>query len=161
MKKIFCIAAFAGIFTLAYCQDVKVNINNHEATTKGKVECPYRINGICCSEDIGGINVDIVFADECSWAVFTNHNPFEVTTLYEIGHTGGHGLWHSYHHDDCIIDADYEKPDGATGSIVLAVGESKKIKLDAAKSHLGDKVFISDNSDAYFIRGLITRKITK
>ena len=61
VTKSFMLALLLGLCSLGYNQDVKVNINNQDVTTKD--DCPYRINGICVTEDIGGVNVDITFED--------------------------------------------------------------------------------------------------
>lgn len=146
MKKILCIAAFAGMFTLGYCQDVKVNINNQEATTKE--ECPYRINGICSSEDIGGVDVQIEYIDNTTWAVFTNYNSFPVTVLYQVSSKGTH---RSLGYMDNFITQD-----GATGSIVIGVNNSKKIKLDYCP-YISTSWY--DNSSCYSIKGIIVRRL--
>lgn len=154
MKKILCIAAFAGMFTLGYCQDVKVNINNQEATTKEK--CPYRINGICSSEDIGGVDVTFEFIDDCTWLVFTNYNSFPVTVLYEISSrhalSGCNCLGWDKGKDHCFYT-----PDGTTGSLVLGVEGSKKLKIDHQLDCHGDWI---NNSAGYNLAGIICRKLS-
>lgn len=82
MKKLFVLFAVIGICTLAYSQDVKVNINNQDVTAKD--DCPYRINGICSTEDIGGVDFDLVKNDNgCTNIVLTNYNKCPVTVLLE------------------------------------------------------------------------------
>lgn len=141
MKKLLCIAAFAGMLSFGYCQDVKVNINNQEATTKE--ECPYRINGICSTEDIGGVDVLFSFKKTegtiyvgnspfptdkgNTYATFTNYNSFPVTVLYEI------------------------KGNGTTkGSIVLSANGSKQVKIVSDRS---------DYSTDCEVLGIIVRKL--
>ena len=138
MKKLLCIAAFAGLFGFGYCQDVKVNINNQEATTKE--DCPYRINGICSTEDIGGVDVQFSFkvTDEYGHgdtkAVFTNYNNFPVTVLYQI-------------HYRLVKDNAQDH----IGSIVLGVESSKEIVITNGR----------DCSMEYIVTGIIVRKLQK
>ena len=104
---------------IGYCQDVKVNINNQEQT--GNADCPYRINGICSTEDIGGVDVQFYFNKVDDWcdqwnirgntyALFTNYNTFPVTVLFEITYGSG--------------ENDIRK-----GNIVLGIEGSKQIDL--------------------------------
>lgn len=90
--KFFMAALLLGLCSFGYSQDVKVNINNQDATTKD--DCPYRINGICITEDIGG--VDASFKDGCtscnsfhSVLVLHNYNSFPVNVTYSIEYEGG------------------------------------------------------------------------
>ena len=57
---------------------VKVNINNQDGTATDN--CPYRINGICATEDIGGVDVET----DAGGLKFTNYNGFPVTVLWYI-----------------------------------------------------------------------------
>lgn len=151
MKKILLIAAFAGLFTLGYCQDVKVNINNHEATTKE--ECPYRINGICSSEDIGGVDVQIEYSEETTWAVFTNYNNSPVTVLYEIKNR--------CEKLDDVYNPFYTS-NGTVGTIVLGEKQSKKIKLDQSQeySYTVNRYIDRNRSECYSIKGMIVRRLS-
>lgn len=84
MKKVLLVAAmlFAGMFTYCNAQDVKVNINNNDTTTTD--DCAFKINGICSSEDIGGVDVEFKSMDESKcdyYAIFTNYNTFPVTVI--------------------------------------------------------------------------------
>lgn len=80
---------FAGLFTYSYGQDVRVNINNQDYSSNG--DCEFKIQGICSSEDIGGVEIQ----GKSKWdywedayrnrvyAVLTNYNPFTVTVLVQ------------------------------------------------------------------------------
>lgn len=86
MKKLLMVATmlFAGLFTYCYGQDVKVNINNQDVTND---DCCYRINGICSSEDIGGVDFQITDKNTGGKSVIgilTNYNPFTVTVLFKV-----------------------------------------------------------------------------
>lgn len=99
MKKSLLVAImlFAGMFTYCYGQNVRVNINNQDYSSNK--DCEFKINGICSSEDIGGVEIQglvkfemsTVYEGEYSlvqYAVLTNYNDFTVTVLvdsYEYG----------------------------------------------------------------------------
>ena len=93
MKKLFIAALLlTEMFTYCYGQNVNVNINNQDLT---KDDCGFMINGICSSEDIGGVDIQGVlkYAYDEGWdgywlglyAVLTNYNPFTVTVLFKKG----------------------------------------------------------------------------
>lgn len=139
MKKLLCIAVFAGMFSIGYCQDVKVNINNQETSTNE--ECPFRINGICSTEDIGGVDVQLVFEKGCNGekygatkAVFINYNSFPVTVLYKI------------HNKDTSDDKD-----DTVGSMVLGVDGIKEIILVDCSYY--------NYSTRFRLDGIIVRKL--
>ena len=76
---------------LAYSQDVKVNINNQDATVKD--DCPYRINGICVTEDIGGVDANFIeTCISCSnyypGLALHNYNSFPVNVLWSVEYNG-------------------------------------------------------------------------
>lgn len=85
MKKVFMVVVmlFVGMFTYCNAQDVKVNINNHDASSNTS---EFKINGISSSEDIGG--VDVQFIDKNNHqqvsVVLTNYNSFAVTVLFKV-----------------------------------------------------------------------------
>ena len=95
MKKLLIAALFSIFITCCYGQDVKVNINNNDATATD--DCAYRINGICSSEDIGGVDLEFVQirrndADEKSseyskfdaYANLTNYNSSPVSVIFKV-----------------------------------------------------------------------------
>lgn len=130
MKKLFVLFAVIGICTLAYSQDVKVTINNQDATAKD--DCPYRINGICATEDIGGVDVDIL-ADSfsCGKIRLTNYNNFAVTVLFMFNQAQG------YNYDDYY---------NQTASVVIRANGTKDYSYTGNKPHL---------------KGIIVRKIAQ
>lgn len=98
MKKILLVAVIftAGLFTNCFGQNVNVNINNQDySPTK---DCDFKINGICSSEDIGGVDISgLEKYDEVGtnsdgntcycinlYAVLTNYNEFPVTVLIDF-----------------------------------------------------------------------------
>lgn len=167
ISKIITATLLLGFCYNGYCQNVNVNINNHDATSRNN-DCPYRINGICSSEDIGGVDARIIYADDCTWAVLTNYNTFPVTVLYEIGNT--------------LDEDEYENPpyisnlfftrNNNTGNIVLNTSNSTKIKLDQtryaeyfyedyeATFHETLESPYIDCSKFYSIKGMIVRKLS-
>ena len=131
MKKFLLLFAFIGISFLGYGQDVKVNINNQDVTTKD--DCPYRINGVCVTEDIGG--VDAKFIDTCLGCntykpalILTNYNLFAVNVLWSVQHGN-------------VIQ---------NGVIVLGAEAEKTINLPSGVSPRD-----------FSINGLIVRKLAK
>ena len=125
--------AFIGISVFGYSQDVKVNINNQDATVGD--DCPYRINGICATEDIGGVDTEFKgdYASGYYWnnrIVFTNYNSFPVTVLWKVDYTGNK----SY--------------SGKTGSIVIGVEGVKEVQLN-------------DYYGNWSLSGLIVRKLAQ
>lgn len=117
--KVFITILFVSVFCFGYGQDVKVNINNQDATTKD--DCPYRINGICATEDIGGVNVEFIKEGEewpSYYIVLTNYNSFPVNVLWQIEYTGDNGSCAFYNN---TIN---------TGNVVIGATGEKKISLD-------------------------------
>lgn len=121
--------AFASMSFLAYSQDVKVNINNQDVTAKG--DCPYRINGICATEDIGGVDVSFVGSN----IVLTNYNVFPVTVIWQIEYLCG----------DCRYDGE-EK----TATTVLGAEGQKQIYLSDYRT-----------ASKWSVKGLIVRKLAQ
>ena len=122
MKKVLLVAVmlFASLFTYCYGQDVKVNINNQDFSTNK--DCEFTINGICSSEDIGGVDVEfesnVVGNEVVRQVVFTNYNSYTVTTLCVI----------EYRH----YNSRYQEHETLekTFNIVLTENGSKKIAYD-------------------------------
>lgn len=133
MKKLFLLFAFVGISVLGYSQDVKVNINNQDATATEN--CSYRINGICSTEDIGGVDVIIDDFD----AVFTNYNSYPVTVLYECVYS-----------DDSYRCSNSYVSDKKTGSIVLGIEGQKRVSLGS-----------NGCSKFWSLKGIIVRKLAQ
>ncbi len=137
VSKLFMTALLSGICYFGFCQDVKVNINNLEQI--GNDDCPYRINGICSTEDIGG--VDVQFSCDCNnygeghtYAIFTNYNTFPVTVLYEL-----------------VVYGTKETGTIVGTSIVLGVDGNKRIKLTDQEG--------PDVSSYIGLKGIIVRKL--
>ena len=155
--------AYIGISVLGYSQDVRVNnINVNIKDQNGNAnyqDCPYRINGICITEDVGGVDADIIYADDCTWVVFTNYNTFPVTILYEIG-SNYKNTW-PVDGSGYGISVMYETKDGKCGSIVCGIESSKKVKLHQSFCHhpYEPASGYNDDSQYYSIKGIIARKL--
>ena len=137
MKKIF-IAALFGIFVTCCCygQDVKVNINNNDATTTD--DCAYRINGICSSEDIGGVDVEL-HNGEGEGKIFmklTNYNSFPVTVLWSLKY---------------IRNNDDRNGETKTGTTVLGVSGQKDV-------HISSYPYFTSY---WSVEGMIVRKLAQ
>lgn len=132
VTKFFMAALLLGLCSLGYSQDVKVNINNQDATTKD--DCPYRISGICATEDIGGVDVDL---SHSSMMGLTNYNSFPVNVLWQIEYTGNYSYCDNYYNRI------------KTGNVVIGATGVKVIQLD------------SDCRNAWSLKGLIVRKLAQ
>lgn len=145
MKKLFLLFALAGMNVLAYSQDVKVNINNQDATAKD--DCPYRINGICATEDIGGVDIEVSYnsSDDSNICKLTNYNSFPVSVLLAL------------EYNDIKSPLNEEKK---TSTIVLGVEGVKEIELPRAQ-------YVSGEGTCYYsakkwsVIGLIVRKLAQ
>ena len=86
MKKVcyLFLLCFVNFISIAYAQDINVSVNDKEVITKE--ECPFSINGICITEDVGGVDLSFVndSEDDQNYAKFTNYNSKRVTVTYEI-----------------------------------------------------------------------------
>ena len=136
VSKLFVTALLLSLCFFGYCQDVKVNINNQEQT--GKDDCPYRINGICSTEDIGGVDVELI-TDELNRPAIklTNYNEFPVTVLWSIEskHSG-------YGTSGCI---------DKVGTTVVGVNGTKTINIGYSSCYIRE----------YSLNGLIVRKLAQ
>lgn len=131
MKKLLLLFSLVAICSIGYSQNVKVNINNQDATIKD--DCPYRINGICASEDIGGVEVEFLDGEEGTGTellVLTNYNNFKVNVLWQIDLDGFGSITR-------------------TGYTILGREEQKKITIT---HYLGGY---------WTVKGLIVRKLTQ
>lgn len=96
MKKVsyLFLLCFVNFISIANAQDINVSVNDKEVITKE--ECPFSINGICITEDVGGVDLSFVndSADKPNYAKFTNYNSKMVTVVYDIsldGYTAARG----------------------------------------------------------------------
>lgn len=145
MKKTALLITFAGMFIGGYSQDVKVNINNQETSTAN--DCTYRINGICSTEDIGGVDAEFREEKEANdytvTVVFTNYNSFTVTVLYELGYSLTTGT--PREEEFC------ENPfDGKNGTIVIPPNGKKEVVI-------GSRAYCMLRG--FSLRGIIVRKL--
>ena len=125
-----------GVSVLVNAQDVKVDINRNDVSSKR--DCSFEINGICSTEDVGGVDAQVQYVEDPGHTriFFTNYNEKTVTVTYMIGNScnsmsGGTG---------------YHTADGTTGSMVLRSNETKYIVVD-----------YYNYDKCYFISGLISR----
>lgn len=124
----------AGMSSFCNAQDVKVNINNQDATVTD--DCAYRINGICSSEDIGGVDVEMFYNNGVKMRL-TNYNSFPVTVLWSLEYKRN------------TSDHNGEKK---TGNTVLGVSGQKEIFISDANYYY---------SSNWSLEGLIVRKISQ
>lgn len=101
-----------------------------------KKECEYKINGICSTEDIGGVDVDFNFDQDKYYEqnlVLTNYNNSTVTVLWELEYNGD--------------ASECNENDTKTGSTVIKASETKEVSLH--KCYKG----------RWSLKGMIVRKI--
>ena len=156
MKKLFLLFFIAGLYVSVYGQNkvnnVNININNQDGSITNK-ECPYQINGICITEDIGGVTATIVYENDCTWAIFTNYNGFAVNVLYEIKS--------NYSHEQSEVNH-YLVQNGTISNIVLGVKATKKVKLNQTYNNHPFKAYqgFKDKSGYYSIKAMIVKKLS-
>lgn len=72
---------------------VQITQNSNSNNSNNQKECEFKINGICSSEDIGGVSLekisrtvesDYVFANGITKAHLKNYNNFTVTVLFKL-----------------------------------------------------------------------------
>lgn len=121
--------------------------NSNTSNNQDQEECPYRINGICSTEDIGGVEFEFSFIHPYTYLTLTNYNNTTVSVLFELDYSGRFG---------CNEDDRMFYISRGVANYVLKSNESKKIKLSWAKNCYGK---IEDNSSNFTIRGSIVRKL--
>ena len=94
MRQLFvAFVAMACMTSHAQNKIIQINQVNGQTTTSSSKECGYKINGICSSEDIGGVSLeeisrraldDGVFSNGVTTAYLKNYNNFAVTVLMEL-----------------------------------------------------------------------------
>ncbi len=91
MRKIFVILFLYGIMTCATAQNIIQITNNGSQNTT--TDCGFKINGICSSEDIGGVSLEDIsrqdlgggpFSNGITRAYLKNYNNFTVTVLIQL-----------------------------------------------------------------------------
>lgn len=111
MRKIFIVLITLIGFGLNGSGQNTVIIQNDNKFNEIDNECPYRINGICSTEDIGGVAVETTGG---GWKFdIVNYNNFAVTIIYEVTSSRG------------IQGGSYYGTETETGTIVLKANESK------------------------------------
>ena len=136
MKKLL-LFILLGVSVMVNAQDVKVDINRNDVSSKK--DCSFEINGICSTEDVGGVDVQLIYeeAENATFLCLTNYNSQPVTTIYMIGNNCSTDSW-SY-------SSDY-KADGSVGTTFLKPTETKCINISRY-----------NRTRCYYISGLISR----
>lgn len=104
MKRGLFLLILAGV--LSFCSNaqniIQISSSGTGNNNNQQQECPFRINGICSSEDIGGVNFELKkvgetyngpYIDYKYDYVATNYNPFPVTVLILENYTVGGGRY--------------------------------------------------------------------
>lgn len=134
------IFALASVISTAQNNIIQINQVNGNTTTSSQKDCGYKINGICSSEDIGGVSLDEIRRElrggapefNQNWDVFadlTNYNNFTVTVLLKFEYES-----------NSISDEE-------TYQVVLPSGGKKSIKLKYCRQ------------SPYSLQGMIVRRL--
>jgi uncharacterized protein YunC (DUF1805 family) len=93
LRKVVAIAIYlAGFSFSALAQNVVIQTNEVSKSATND-DCAYRINGICTTEDLGGVEISKVTgtADNCGSSYyklsFENYNDFVVSVIYEYSNS--------------------------------------------------------------------------
>lgn len=134
MKKL--VLVLVAMFPL-FCFSQNITVTTDSNILSPQDECPYRINGICATEDIGGVDIRFEYVKDgvittssagYVYLVLENYNNFTVSVLVEYTTKYGNTYIENY---------------------VLKAGESKmrKTQSDAYKSE-------------HYLNGFIVRKLS-
>lgn len=130
MKKL--VLVLVAMFPLL-CFSQNITVTTDSNTLSPQNECPYSINGICSTEDIGGVDTRFETVREGSWnyvyLVLENYNNFTVSVLVE----------YTYEYGNTYIE-----------NYVLKAGESKMRKVQSGDS----------SRKAHYLNGFIVRKLS-
>lgn len=65
-----------------------IQVSGNQSNSQQQDDCPFQINGICSTEDIGGVMVEYKkhTTDYRLYAHFDNYNSFPVTVLLLFGY---------------------------------------------------------------------------
>ena len=89
LKKVFVVlVAVIGFGLSALSQNVVIQTNEIDKS-KTQDDCAYRINGICTTEDVGGVDISIrnIMPPHTSYqytVTFENYNDFTASVIYKI-----------------------------------------------------------------------------
>ena len=112
-KKIFVMLVVVIGFSLNGFGQNTVVIQNDGKSNSMEDKCPYRINGVCITEDIGGVSVE---ESGGGWQYhFVNYNDFTVTVTYEVTSSRG------------TRGGSFFGTETTTGAIVLKANEKKNV----------------------------------
>ena len=143
MKKVLILLLYSVSLT-CLAQNNIIQINQSGGTTTSiQRDCDYKINGICSSEDIGGVSLEEisrraysqeVFSNGVTTAYLKNYNNFAVTVLIELNfdttNRGG------------SLDMD------ETYQVVIQSGETKGVELRHCNC-----------PGCYSLKGMIVRRL--
>ena len=130
MKKL--VLVLVAMFPL-FCFSQNITVTTDSNILSPQNECPYSINGICSTEDIGGVDIRFEYVWDGSrsylYLVLENYNNFTVSVLVE----------YTYEYGNTYIE-----------NYVLKAGESKKRKVQSGNTYL----------EAHYLNGFIVRKLS-
>lgn len=153
MKKL--VLVLVAMFPLlCFSQNIIVTNGNNSNTSNNQdqEDCPYRINGICSTEDIGGVEFEFSFIHPYTYLTLTNYNNTTVSVLFDLDYDAkSFGCYYYTEWDD--VDVYISR---GVKNYVLKSNEEKKIKLCRTTDCKGKP---QDESSKFEIIGSIVRKL--
>ena len=154
MKKL--VLVLVAMFPLfCFSQNIIVANGNNSNTSNNQdqEECPYRINGICSTEDIGGVEFEFIFENNYNYLRLTNYNNTTVSVLFDLDYDDVRhfGCYYYTEWEDVVIYISR-----GVKNYVLKSNEEKKIKLCRTTDCDGKP---QDESSEFKIIGSIVRKL--
>lgn len=140
MKKVLIITFLLGMVICANSQNI-IQITNNGTTSQK--DCGYKINGICSSEDIGGVSLEGLsrdvygsgpYASGIINANLKNYNNFTVAVLIKF-------VFDSYNYGGATYEDEIYQ-------VVIQSNETKKVQLKRGNC-----------SDCYSLQGMIVRRL--
>lgn len=144
MKRIYALILIVGMISCAKAQNIIQITNNGSSNTSYQKECEFKINGICSTEDIGGVSLEKIsrvaddpnyaFSNGTTTAYLKNYNNFTVTVLMQLlfdsSRKGG----------DAYVEEVYQ--------VVIPSNETKKVELKHCNC-----------VSCYSLQGMIVRRL--
>jgi len=143
MKKSLILLFFISFITCTFAQNIiQITNNGTGNNTNTQKDCDFKINGICSSEDIGGVSLERFYneiipgQENAPWpnhygyAELTNYNNFTVTVLIQV----------AFEFKDNYQEETYQ--------VVIPSNETRKVKIKKGNC-----------PSCYTLQGMIVRRL--
>lgn len=143
MKKFFTLIFLLGIIAGANAQNIiQITNNGTGGNSNTQRDCDFKINGVCSSEDIGGVSLErfyneiILGQENAPWpnhygyAELKNYNNFTVTVLIQV----------AFEFRDSYQEETYQ--------VVIPSNESRNVKIKKGNC-----------PSCYTLQGMIVRRL--